>query len=430
MLRQSPNPPRDHQRVHDRAKDLQAGTTTTANIRWLVAAAAALSPALATAEPLHPVVTGYVQADAIPWSDASLDEVDPTGAPLNTERFLIRRARIRAEAHRGAVSGSVEFDGNTINAATARLLAADVTYAYERVVVGTIGLFRTPFGAEVPMRERDKPFLEPPAFARALFPGNFDAGAMVRGEYGAARYAVALMNGAPVGDAQWRGADPVSSFEFVGRLGAAVDGPYRSHFAVGVSALAGTGLHAGTPGTKDQLQWVDENQDGIVQTTELQVVPGAAATPSQTFERNALGFDVSAQWCLCVIGTGFVFAEAVLATNLDRGLIYADPIATTRDMRHLGFAVGVAQNIGDHAQVGVRYDQYDADRDAFEREGVGLVGIDKVFSTLAVMASGRWQTGRVLLQYDHERNPFGRDDAGMPTTRAADRVTFRAQVGF
>jgi hypothetical protein len=46
------------------------------------------------------------------------------------------------------------------------------------------------------------------------------------------------------------------------------------------------------------------------------------------------------------------------------------------------------------------------------------------------MASGHVQTGRLLVQYDHERNPFGRNDAGMPTTRAADRVTVRAQVGF
>lgn len=371
-----------------------------------------------------------MQADAIPWSEESVNEVDIDGNALNEERFLIRRARIRAEAHRGAMSGSVEFDGNTVDDATARLLAAEVSYGYDRVVVGTMGLFRTPFGAEVPMPERIKPFLEPPAFARALFPGNFDAGARVHGEYGAGRYAVALMNGAPVGDAQWRGVDPVSSFELVGRLGIDVEGPYRSRFVAGVSALAGTGLHAGSPATKDQLQWVDENQDGIVQTTELQVVPGSAATPSQTFDRNALGFDVTAHWCVCVIGTGFVFGEVVLATNLDRGLVYADPIATTRDLRHLGFAVGVAQNVGDHAQIGVRYDRYDADRDAFEREGVGLVGIDKVFSTISVMASGRWQTGRLLVQYEHERNPFGRDDAGKPTTRAADRLTLRAQVGF
>jgi hypothetical protein len=88
------------------------------------------------------------------------------------------------------------------------------------------------------------------------------------------------------------------------------------------------------------------------------------------------------------------------------------------------------QNLGDHAAVGVRYDRYDADRDAFEREGVAIVGVDKIFSTVSVMAGSRWQGARLLVQYDHERNPFGRADNGMPATREADRVTLRAQVGF
>ncbi len=375
-----------------------------------------------------------MQADSIAWSEDSLDELDPsTRAPLNQERFLIRRARLRAEAQRGAMSGAFEIDGNTVSGATARILAANVTYARElsaNALVGvTAGLLKIPFGAEVPASERDKPFLEPPAFARALFPGNYDAGAMVHGSYGAVRWSVAVMNGAPVADAQWRGADPNSSFDIVGRIGADIAGPYRSRFVVGVSAITGKGLHPGAPPTKDELQWIDENQDGIVQTTELQVVPGMTGTPSEAFSHNAIGGDIQVHWCLCVIGTGAAYAEAVVATNLDRGLVYADPIATDRDLRQLGVSLGVVQSIGAYAQVGVRYDRYDADRDAFEREGIDLVGIDKVFSTVSVMATGRWHEGRVLLQYDHERNPFGRGDGGMPTTRSADRLTVRAQVG-
>jgi len=381
-------------------------------------------------------VGGYLQADAIPWSEDSLDELDPsTREPLNQERFLIRRARLRADAKRDALSGTIEFDGNTIGGTpTVRLLSAQATFTYPHgdtpLVAATVGLFKTPFGVEVPASERDKPFLEPPAFARALFPGNYDGGAMARGAYGAARWSVAVVNGAPVGDAQWNGKDPSASFDIVGRVGAVVEGPYRSRFEAGASAITGTGLHAGTPATKDELQWVDANQDGRVQETELMVIAGTSATPSQTFERNALGFDVQAHWCLCVVGTGMAFAEAVLATNLDRGIVYADPIATSRDLRELGFAVGVVQNVGKVAQVGVRYDWYDADRDASERQGVMLVGIDKVFATTSVMAAAHWKVARVLAQYDHERNPFGRADNGEPTTRAADRVTLRVQVGF
>jgi hypothetical protein len=380
-------------------------------------------------------IGGYVQADSVAWSQDSVDELDPgTGEPLNEQRFLIRRGRLRAEAHRDTLSGAIEFDGNTVSGATARILAAQVGIVYpdrRRPVVGvTAGFFKIPFGADVPASERDKPFLEPPAFARALFPGNYDAGVMVHGGFGGVRYSVAMMNGAPAGDAQWKGADPASSYDIVGRLGAEIAGPYRSRFVAGVSAITGKGLHAGAPPTKDELQWIDENQDGIVQTPELQVVPGMTGTPSQMFDRNAVGADLQIHWCLCIVGTGAAYAEMVAATNLDRGLIYADPIASQRDLRQLGFAVGAVQNLGAHAQIGVRYDRYDADRDAFEREGIDLVGVDKVFSTLSVMATGRWNDARVLVQYDHEQNPFGRGNDGAPTTRSADRVTVRAQVGF
>ena len=375
-------------------------------------------------------LTGYIQTDAIAYAEDSADEVDAANAPLNQERFLIRRGRLRAEARRDDLFAALELDGNTIDGPVARILGAQVGWRYRELVTVTAGLFKTPFGVEVPASERDKAFLEPPAFARALVPGNYDAGVMAFGAYGVARWAIALVNGAPVGDAQWRGRDPAGSHDLVGRIGAAIDGPRRVRVEAGVSALVGSGLHPGTPATKDELQWIDENNDGRVQTTELQIVPGMVATPSESFDRNALGVDVQVHWCLCRLGNGTAFAEGVLATNSDRALVYADPIAASRDFRELGFAIGVVQNLGDHAQAGIRYDRYDADRDVVEQLGTTIVGQHKVFSTLSVMAAGRWHDARLAVQYDHERNPFGRDDSGMPITRSADRLTLRAQVGF
>ncbi len=408
----------------------------------------AAEPASGEPEVLRPAVTrqgwqleltGYVQADSVAWSQDSVDELDPaTGRPLNQERFLIRRGRMRAEARRpargGAITGALELDGNTIDGPAARLLGAQVGYAYPArapLIAISAGLFKTPFGAEVPAIERDKAFLEPPAFARGLFPGNYDAGVMAQGRYGLARWSAALVNGAPVGDAQWRGRDPVGSYDVIVRVGAAVDGPRRFRVEAGVSAITGTGLHAGTPPTKDDFQWIDENQNGIVDgVQELQVVPGSPGTPSVTYGRDALGADLQLHWCLCRIGTGTAFAEAVLATNLDRGIRYADPIAATRDLRHLGFAIGFVQSVGRYVRAGARYDRYDVDRDASERAGVGLVGVDQVYSTLALMAAVHWRDARLIAEYDHEQNPLGRDDAGNPATRSADRVTLRAQVGF
>lgn len=403
------------------------------------------APAAADPESLRPAITrhgwqveltGYIQADSVAWSEDSFDELEPTtGQPLNDERFLIRRGRLRADARRDGMSASLELDGNTVDGANARVISAAVGYVYPArgtpIIGVTAGLFKTPFGAEVPASERDKAFLEPPAFARALIPGNYDAGVMAYGHYGVARWAVAMVNGAPVGDLQWRGRDPVSSFELVGRIGAVIEGPRKFRVEVGVSGLAGSGLHPGEPPTKEGLQWVDDNNDGIVNpNTELRAIPGSPGTPSETFDRQAIGGDLQLHWCFCVIGNGTAFAEVALATNLDRGILYADPVAASRDLRHLGFAVGFVQNITPHALVGARYDRYNADRDRNERIGIPVVGVDQVFSTLAIMAAARWNEARFVVEYDHEKNPFGRDDAGMPTTRDADRLTFRAQVGF
>ncbi|MGE0867151.1 MAG: hypothetical protein AB7P03_01220 [Kofleriaceae bacterium] len=416
---------------------------------WLLPIAAVISASIAHADidaGLKPAVTrsgwqldftGYVQADSVPWSQDSSNELDPTtGEPRNEVRVLIRRARLRANAHRDAMFGALELDGNTITGAAARLISAYVGYTVPLPATDTVplvmvsaGLFKTPFGVEVPANERDKPFVESPAFARALFPGSYDAGVMIRGGYSLVRWSVAAVNGAPPGDAQWHGKDPSSSYDFVGRIGADVTGPYELRIEAGISALKGRGLHPGAPPTKESLQWIDESQDGRVQIDELQVIPGSPGGPSESFSRQAIGADVRAHWRICRLGLGTAFAEGVLATNLDRGLVYADPVAQGRDARHLGMSVGVVQDLGAYAQLGARYDRYDADRDASEQQGV-MLGVDQVFSTLSVVAAGHWRDARFAVQYDHERNPFGRGDAGSPITRSADRVTLRAQVGF
>jgi hypothetical protein len=189
-------------------------------------------------------------------------------------------------------------------------------------------------------------------------------------------------------------------------------------------------LDPGTPPTKDDIQWVDENGNGIVEASELHVIAGQAATPATSYRHDAVGADARVTWCLCGLGNGTAFAELAVGTNLDRALIYADPVLQNRDLRELGFVVGAVQEVGDHLLAGVRYDRYNGDRDLFETQGVTTVAVPQVFSTTSVMAAARWHDGRLMVQYDHERNPFGRADDGQPATRRADRLTLRAQVGF
>jgi len=293
------------------------------------------------------------------------------------------------------------------------------------------GLMLIPFGAEVPTNVRYRTFMEQPTFLRALFPGDNDAGVVLHGGYEFARWSIAAMNGAPVQDAQWKGTDPSASYDLIARAGGDLPLrmlPGRPHIVFGVSALTGSSLHPGTAPTKDQIEWVDENHDGIVQTTELHVSPGRPGEPSQAFHHAGLGADASVEWCLRWAGAGQAFFEGAIASNLDRGVVYADPIAASRDLRELGFAAGVVQHLTPAALAAVRYDRYDADRDANQQSGTTLVGVDKVFATWAFLAAGIVGSTRLSVEYDHVKNPLGLSDSGVRITRADDRVVVRAQA--
>ena len=155
---------------------------------------------------------GFVQADAVAYSAASVDEVNPsTGAPLNETRFLIRRARLRADADYGYLAGAIELDGNTVSGPTARITNVEVSACWPRcaggkppLVMATLGLVRIPFGFEVQEKDYVRLFLERSNVARAFFPGEYDLGARVQGGWRALRWQAAVMNGHPSGDKQTR----------------------------------------------------------------------------------------------------------------------------------------------------------------------------------------------------------------------------------
>ena len=376
----------------------------------------------------------FVQIDSVPWSAASQDEISPTGAPLNQTELSVRRGLFRAIGKKDDFHALFEIDASSFTGSPqAQIFEAIGGWSPSELVDVQAGLMLIPFGAEVPVNARYRSFTELPTFLRAFFPGDRDTGAEASGRYGLLRWAVAAMNGAPTKDAQWNGADPSSSYDFLGRIGGELHVPSmwgRPTFSAGVSALAGSSLHPGTPPTKDQLTWVDENMDGIVQSTEIQVIPGSPGEPSQAFHHRAVGADAKVEWCLQWAGHGEAFFEGAIATNLDRAVYYADPVATARDLRELGWTVGVLQRLGENALAGVRYDTYDADRDANERLGVNLVGTHRVFSTWAFLAAAQRGTARLSAEYDRTRNPFGRSDSGMPITRSDDRFVLRLQAEF
>lgn len=376
---------------------------------------------------------GWVQLDLVPWSADSRDELDPsTGAPLNQQRLSVRRARLRASAQRGELGASLEIDGNTVDGVALRLLAAELRWRARRGELRTelsAGWFKVPFGAELPLSDRERTWLEPSRAARSFFPGGYDAGVRLDGSWRLARWSAAVVNGSPVGEARFRGRDPSAAFDLVGRLGLELKG-CGWNLRAGLSALTGKGFHAGSPPTKDQLVWVDANENGLVEPTELQVIDGDPATPSSTFAHRGVGIDVAVRYWARSIGWGQVSAELSRGHNLDRGTIVADPVSLSRDLRELGWYIGVEQEFGTHLLLAARYDRYHPDRDAFEVLGERLLSTDPTWSTVMVVASIKRSFGRLSAAYEHQRNPLGRSDNGRPATLAEDRVTVRAQVAL
>ena len=99
---------------------------------------------------------GYLQSDYV-VRQSSQDQLNPTsGQTLNQDRVLVRRARLMVDFDRTYGEGGLEFDGNMVKGATARLLGARASLklpGHESrdapLLMGSIGSFRVPFGLEV-----------------------------------------------------------------------------------------------------------------------------------------------------------------------------------------------------------------------------------------------------------------------------------------
>ena len=198
-----------------------------------------------------------------------------------------------------------------------------------------------------------------------------------------------------------------------------------------MSGLWGTGLHKGTPATKNTLFWRDLNQDGVAEINEIGVITAQSATPSVNFGRWAVGGDARLVLDAPVLGEFMLYGEVTFGANLDRFLVVADPVAANRDLREIGWYIGVTQELTPWAAIGVRYDVYDPDRDANDLRNGTQVYKDASYSTFAVAAALRYPGyARLIVEYDHNTNALGRLTDGSPTTLASDALTVRAEVKF
>jgi hypothetical protein len=376
----------------------------------------------------------YVQAQYETHQD-SQPQLTASGTLLNKDRFSIRRARASLIGEWEYAAMVVELDANTTNGPQVDLRKAEASLQYRPdrklppLVMATMGLFDAPFGYELDESPRTRFFTERTTMSQALFPAEPDLGLRLAGAAGFFRWTIAAQNGEPLGVASpYVEQDPTGTQDVFFRFGADAHPLPDLQIAGGLSGLRGTGFHAGSLPTGSSLQWHDVNEDGAVQASELVGVEAQAATPSQNFERWAVNADLRMHFRWWP-GVAKVYGEFTVAQNLDRGLYVADPVASGLDTRELGFYAAAEQEITRWGIVGLRYDFYDPNSNAFDKRGGSLIPFSEAITTISPMAALVLpDRARLVIQYDAIHNAFARNAVGVPTNLQDNVLTLRLQV--
>lgn len=384
-------------------------------------------------------VMGYVQAEYQSHQDSE-DQLQQGQVLLNKDRFLLRRARLRLDGEWKYAHAQLEVDGNTKNGPQLRMLHAFATVKLPQVnptehtrdvpiAAVTMGLFDTPFGYELVESPRTRFFMERSLMSQALWPGEPDVGVKFWGGLYFLRWSIAAMNGEPLDEKTgFAGLSPHSAKDVIFKVG--VDTHPRDDLRISgnVSGLRGQGFHSGLDATKNLIVWRDTNEDGNIQPAELSGQPATAATPSQNFVRWAFGADLQVR-LKTRLGETMVYGEAVVASNLDRGLYLADPVLTGVDVRELGAYAGVLQEITRYGVLGFRWDFYDPNSDFLDKRSGKLVPTNQTVNTFSPMVGLVLpDRARLMFEYDVIRNHFARDASGLPTNLKANAWTLRLQV--
>jgi hypothetical protein len=423
--------------AEERAARQEEEAKTNAAIAPAVAAELEKIPKVSAPDGL--TLSGFIHADMY-VKETSEDQLNTsTGAPLNDDRFTIRRLRLRTSIERRYLAAAAEIDANTTNGPQVRPVNVEVTAKIPGdplpYAALTVGIFKIPYGYEIGQSDCQRLFAERSNLERALFPGEYDLGARVAGGWRFVRYALAVQNGEPLGESGFPSRDPNAAKDVVGRLGIVSALGGGASVQAGFSALAGKGLHKGTAPTKPTATWQDRNENGRQDPGEIIVSPGTSGLPSQDFTRHALGLDLLFSLETAWLGASTLYGEISWAKNLDRSLLIADPYGPLgRDLREMGYYIALVQDLGRFLQAGVRYDFYDPDRDSTDRVAATVLLSSQAVSTVAIAMAVRLRLDglacRLLFQYDVNRNHAGRDVAGLPTNLASNVFTLRGEAVF
>jgi hypothetical protein len=391
-------------------------------------------PPASDVDPKFPLkVSGYFQAQYESHQDSE-DQLLPGGSPLNQNRFVLRRARVKLAKDWQYGGVMFELDANSVKGPSFGMQHAEVSLAYRNEDLSplaqvTLGLFDNPFGREVVESPRERPFMERSYASREFFPTEPDLGLRVSGQIAFFRYAVAVVNGQPLGDRTgFVLQDPNSHKDVLGRVGVDVMLPSALRVIGGVSVLNGKGFHPGTDATKNTVVWKDNiSEDGLIQIPELVGVPGAAATPSQNFTRWLLGADLGFELA-SKLGVTHLYGEISVASNMDRNVFVADPVTTGLDEREFGYYVALYHEFKSGPIAGFRFDKYDPNSDFLDSRAGKLLPVTETITTYSPLIGFQVpHKARLVAQYDVIKDSLGRNDLGVPTDKKNNVWTIRLQ---
>jgi hypothetical protein len=381
------------------------------------------------------VLSGYLQAQ-YEWHQDSSDQQAQGGTLLNRNRFVVRRGRVRVSKDWDWGQAILELDGNTNRQqATVRLQKAEVSVLYGRsddldqppLAQLTLGQFDLPFGFETTYTSKARWFMERSQVGRALYPGEPDVGARLSGGTAVLRYVIAVTNGEPLDERSGFGLqDPNSNKDLTARFGAQTKFDESFVIAGGVSWNQGKGYHPGTDAVKAGATFRDLNENGSVDNGEWLGMPAIQATPAKNFSRWAVGADLE---CLLhsSLGWSMLYGELVVASNLDRGLVVADPVLAGSDVRELGYYVAFTQELTRYATVGFRYDVYDPNSDFLDKRGGKLIPTEQTIRTYSPFIGLALPNLRLIFEWDITDDHLARDSRGVPSDLANNQWTLRLQ---
>jgi hypothetical protein len=279
---------------------------------------------------------GYVQG-RYEWHQNAVDGWEDW---KNENRFSVRHGYLGARYEGTYGEYFLQIDGNTSDGLVLKDAEASLIEPWTPLKIKlTIGQFKLPFGYEIGQSDADRELPERAAVITGLFVNDRDRGLRLQTKYEVLRFSAALVNGANLFKKDFKdkagfvqnGYVPNGFKTVVGRLG--VD---LGFLVGGLSGLWGRTLETGDDPGKDNWDY----------------------RTYKKYEQTRLGADLQTYFDLPGVGGLALKGEVIWARkkNLDYSDLKSDPC---RDSRNFGWIVTLVQNIGDHAGVAVRLDQYD-----------------------------------------------------------------------